>query len=112
MEIKDRMEQYRLAKSMTVQAFEEKCGFSNGSWAKPNDLSERFLLKFIKAFPEVDSDWLLRGEETEVLEKNRSEEVKMQELLGLCKSLVSNFQQRDEVMSQLVSMVNRMDKII
>ena len=31
------------------------------------------------------------------------------ELLQLCKSLVANYQQRDQVMGQLVSMVNNLD---
>lgn len=112
MEIKERIEQYRLAKGMTVQAFEKKCGFSNGSWAKSGDLSELFLIRFVNAFPEVAPSWLLKGEEEPELEQSQTgweDESKMRELLGLCKSLVTNYQQRDQVMGQLVSMVNNLD---
>ena len=110
MEIKDRIEQFRIANSMTVQAFEEKCCFSNGSWAKSGDLSERFLIRFVKAFPNVSTDWILKGEESAQLDDSRNEDVKMHELLSLCKSLVSNYQQRDEIMGQLVSMVKPREK--
>jgi hypothetical protein len=109
MEIKDRIEQFRKAKKMNVQTFEEKCGFSNGSWAKSADLSEKFLLKFVKAFPEVSPEWLLKGTETSRLERSRNDNGEMQELINLCKALVSNYQQRDEVMSKLISMVNQME---
>ena len=57
----------------------------------------------------VSGDWLLSGV-GEMLKRNihfekaNSENVN-KELLELCKSLIANFQQRDDVMDKLVSMV-------
>lgn len=109
MEIKDRMEQFRLANGLTVKAFEKACGIANGGWASVKDVSELNLIRFFKAFPDVDTNWLIKGEETIELENYRNDKLKMHELLNLCKSLVCNYQQRDEVMSQLVSMVKNME---
>lgn len=57
----------------------------------------------------VSGDWLLSGEGAMIkgdihFENINSENVN-KELLDLCKSLVANFQQRDDVMNKLVSMV-------
>ena len=57
----------------------------------------------------VSGDWLLSGEgemiRTDIRKMNISPENVNKELLELCKSLVANFQQRDDVMNKLVSMV-------
>lgn len=57
----------------------------------------------------VSGDWLLSGEgemiKADTHFENISSENVNKELLELCKSLVANFQQRDDVMNKLVSMV-------
>lgn len=72
------------------------------------------ILLILDAFPDVSAEWLLRGT-GEMTSKNtfaknysniKADDLDQQELLGLCKALVANYQQRDEVMAKLVSMVN------
>ena len=112
MEIKDRIDRYRLARGMTVQAFEEKCGLSNGTWARPANLREDTLLKILNAFPELDPDWVLRGDaskEQAILDSARNKDKDMKELLALCKSLIRGYQQQDKLMKELASMIERME---
>lgn len=111
MEIKDRMEQFRLEQGLTVQKFEKLCGFSNGGWAKSKELSEKNLIRFIRTYPEVDANWLLKGEEINVSSdfKDDLSNINVNELMSLCKSLIKNYQQRDEVMCQLTSMLTSTD---
>lgn len=56
----------------------------------------------------VSADWLLSGE-GEMLKKQHNVDTSLKysdkELIELCKLLVANFQQRDDVMNKLVSMV-------
>lgn len=63
MEIKDRMEQHRLQEGLSVQAFEKKLGVSNGTWKKAKSISEDVLIKFVRTFPDINSEWLLTGDE-------------------------------------------------
>lgn len=108
MEIKERMDEFREAKNLSDKAFEKIIGSSNGNWRKAKTVSEDVLLGFLESFPEVSAEWLLRGKGT--MTTSGDEQLPCNEkLLSLCKSLVNNYQQRDEVMSQLVSMVKRMD---
>lgn len=56
---------------------------------------------------DVDAMWLLTGK-GEMKRKTYFEPTKFNsELINLCKALIANYQQRDEVMSRLVSMVNQ-----
>ena len=61
----------------------------------------------------VSGDWLLSGEGEMIKSnthlENATHDSVNKELLELCKSLVSNFQQRDDVMNKLVSMVKGME---
>lgn len=60
--------------------------------------------------PNLSGDWLLSGEGS--IERNNTQNDNIQignsELVSLCKALVANYQQRDDVMGKLVSMVKRM----
>lgn len=62
MVIKDRINEFRQSKCLSIKAFEREIGVSNGSWKKTESLSEDVLLKTIERFPEIDAVWLLRGE--------------------------------------------------
>lgn len=61
----------------------------------------------------VSADWLLSGQGEMLSDKRSVENVSAasnnqpNELLTLCKALVTNYQQRDEVMNKLVSMVDK-----
>ena len=81
------------------------------NWLRRNTFDAELLYKGCK---NISADWLLSGEgnmisDTQfdnsqfVLQGNSSE------LIALCKSLVENFQQRDDVMSKLVSMVKGLE---
>ena len=61
----------------------------------------------------ISGDWLLSGEgdmckKEKSVENNCNKQNANTELLSLCKSLVESYQQRDDVMNKLVSMVNGM----
>lgn len=112
MEIKDRIDSYRNEKKITVQAFEKILNASNGSWEKAKSVSEEKIIRFTKLFPEVNPTWLVTGEGSMLLEDvqtSPSLNDKSVELLTLCKALIANYQQRDEVMAQLISMVKQME---
>ena len=61
----------------------------------------------------VSGDWLLSGEgemlKSDIHFENDSADSVNSELLNLCKLLVANFQQRDDVMNKLVSMIKGME---
>lgn len=61
----------------------------------------------------VSGDWLLSGEGKMIKSDTHFEDICPEnvnkELLELCKALVENYQQRDNVMNKLVSMVGRME---
>lgn len=65
----------------------------------------------------VSAEWLLSsGEDGEMIasetsgeRKQRTNNHQTEELLQLCKLLIANFQQRDIVVSQLMSMVKKME---
>jgi len=61
MGIKDRIDEFMSFKGLTVKAFEQEIGISNGLWAKAKTVSEDVLLKTIAHFPEINSGWLLKG---------------------------------------------------
>lgn len=113
MDIKDRIEQYRQSTGMTVQAFEKLCGLSNGTWNKSKEMKEATLIKFIESFPDVNTRWLLTGQggmnELEDSLTVQEPDSQSEELLQLCRALVNNYKQRDEVMSKLVSMVRSIE---
>ena len=65
-----------------------------------------YLKKIVNSL-DVDAMWLLTGN-GEMKRKTFVEPTMFNtELINLCKALISNYQQRDEVMSRLISMVNQ-----
>lgn len=109
MEIKDRIDEFIIAKGLSDKAFESKIGISNGLWRKAKSLSEDVLIKVIEHFPEINEVWLLRGYGNMIKTPDEQENLRTSELLHLCKSLVANYKQRDEVMGKLVSMVKGLE---
>lgn len=58
-------------------------------------------------FPDVSAAWLLSGEGDMFCNQQNAETRKSEnEILELCKQLVANYQQRDDVMNKLVSIIN------
>lgn len=53
----------------------------------------------------ISGDWLLSGEGEMLKQPSQNEHINS-ELLNLCKSLVANYQQRNEMMEQLISIIN------
>lgn len=90
MGIKDRIDEFISYKSLTVKAFEQEIGISNGLWSKAKTVSEDVLLKVILRYPELSSSWLLKGvgtmfgsdgAESEEIERLREENVRLREEL-------------------------------
>ena len=111
--INDRLQQLVNAYSDGNQAaFTERIGLPKGSLSnylnKPSKPGSDILEKIVNSL-DVDAMWLLTGK-GEMKRKEIPEPEKYnKKLLDLCKALVSNYQQRDEVMSKLISMVNQME---
>lgn len=61
MTIKDRIDEFISYKGLTVKAFEQEIGISNGLWAKAKSVSEDVLLKILGRYPQISSEWLLKG---------------------------------------------------
>ncbi|MDY6302393.1 MAG: hypothetical protein SPL96_10940 [Bacteroidales bacterium] len=61
--------------------------------------------------PNLSGDWLLSGEGPMIKDdkQNDNSQNDNSELITLCRSLVANYQQRDEVMGKLVSMVKGLE---
>lgn len=78
------------------------------AWIKRGTFNAELLFSKCEG---ISADWLLSGEgemlrsvsKQQTVDNNISMPYK--ELINLCKSLIENFQQRDEVMGKLVSMV-------
>lgn len=83
MEIKDRIQEFIDFKGFDIKAFEKEIGISNGSWAKPDTISEKVLLKVINRWPELNSSWILKGEGSMFLEENITSSNDMDELIRL-----------------------------
>lgn len=92
------------------KAFAEYIGLPPGSISnylnkdsKPGyDVLERIVNSL-----DVDAMWLLTGN-GEMRRKTFVETTPFNtELINICKALIANYQQRDEVMSRLISMVNQ-----
>ena len=84
MEIKDRIKQFMDIKGLTIKAFEKEIGSSNGSWSGAKTLSEDVLLKTLARFPELNSDWVLKGKgdmfsNDDVLTCNNEELIRLRE---------------------------------
>lgn len=77
------------------------------NWLKRNTLDYE---QVYSGCPNLSGDWLLSGEGDIIRQtsQNDNKQNGNKELLALCKSLVDNYQQRDDVMSKLVSMVRSM----
>lgn len=90
-----------------------KAKFAELIGAKPQTISawivrETFDAEQIYAHCEgVSGDWLLSKGEGNMLSKDRQivDASTNAELIQLCKQLVANYQQREDVMSKLVSML-------
>lgn len=81
------------------------------NWLKRNTFDAECVYRGCK---NVSADWLLCGEGEMVVDKQSvnsqfATPVNNSELISLCKSLVANYQQRDDVMGKLVSMVRGME---
>lgn len=73
------------------------------NWLKRNTFDAEQLYKTCKG---VSADWLLSGEGDMIRNsQNGDSHIVNTELVSLCKSLVANYQQRDDVMSKLVSII-------
>ena len=66
------------------------------------------LVKIVNSL-DVDANWLLTGKGDMKRKEIPDPLLFNQKLLEVCKSLIANYQQRDEVMAQLISMVKQME---
>lgn len=81
------------------------------NWLKRNTFDAEQLYKGCK---NVSADWLLSGEGEMIRDtQNDNSQIVSQssnpEIIALCKVLVENYQQRDDVMNKLVSMIKQIE---
>ena len=109
--INDRLNQIKIAYfGGNQRAFAAHIGLPPGSISnylnkdsKPgSDVLERIVNSL-----DVDAMWLLTGKGEMKRNSFADPTIFNTELIDLCKALISNYQQRDEVMARLVSMVNQ-----
>ena len=61
--VKERLKEFIKFKGITMKSFEERCGLSTGYvTSMRKGFGERKLNNVLKAFPELNRDWLLFGE--------------------------------------------------
>lgn len=73
MSIKDRIILFTKYKQISVKAFEDKCGMSNGYVnAMRKGLGTEKLNNVLTAFPDINRDWLLYGEGDMLLPSDHS----------------------------------------
>lgn len=74
------------------------------NWIKRNTLDYE---QVYSGCPNLSGDWLLSGKGSieRLSTQNDNIQIGNPELVSLCKALVANYQQRDDVMGKLVSMV-------
>jgi len=73
------------------------------AWLKRNTFNAELIYEKCEG---VSADWLLSGEGEMLKEQHNVDSVRSdKKLIELCKLLVENYQQRDEVMSKLISWV-------
>lgn len=74
------------------------------AWLKRNTYNAELIYE---KFPDVSAAWLLSGE-GDMISNQQNVEIRKSdnEILELCKQLVANYQQRDDVMNKLVSIIN------
>ena len=79
------------------------------AWIKRGTFNAELLFEKLNG---VSAEWLLTGEGNMLKDEQQNVDVAVdyrdKELIGLCKLLVKNYQQRDDVMGKLVSMVNKL----
>lgn len=78
------------------------------NWIKRNTIDYDMVYKGCK---NLSGDFLLSGEGDIIRQNTHSVNIpEKEELLPLCKSLIENYQQRDEIIVKLVSMVENAEK--
>ena len=109
--INDRLNQIKNAYFDGIQsAFAAHIGLPAGSMSNYLNKDSKpgcdVLEKIVNSL-DVDAMWLLTGN-GEMKRKTFVEPTMFNtDLINLCKALIANYQQRDEVMSRLISMVNQ-----
>lgn len=79
------------------------------AWIKRSTFNAELIFEKCEG---VSAEWLLTGRGDMLKEQQNVDVLQSRsdkELIGLCKLLVANYQQRDEVMGKLVSMVEEME---
>lgn len=63
MGVKERLSEFIASKCLTVKAFEEQSGLSNGTVAKVGEnIRKTTLARISKSFPDLNINWVLTGE--------------------------------------------------
>lgn len=101
---KSRLLEFLEFKGIKKAEFYKQTGLSNGFLDKNNNISSDNIEIIISCYEELDLYWLITGK-GEMIKISIPPLSMNTELLDLCKSLVANYQQRDDVMSKLVSII-------
>jgi len=102
----DRIEQFIEYLGISVRAFEQKIGASNGLIRKAitnkSDIQSKWITSIVDSFPQINSDWLLAGK-GEMLKENINNPVDKDNQTILSESKEPNINKSDIDVSDLES---------
>lgn len=106
----ERLKEYLDAKEITVAAFERAAGLSNASFRKTlqsgKGIGTDKLENILSIYPDLSAEWLLRGNGPMLCGGDKMTDNK---LFEICKKLVTLFEQKDQVINDLIEAVRSID---
>ena len=111
MMVLERLKEFIDSQGITIASFEKAVGLSNSSFRKAlqsgNGIGSDKLENILKVYPDLSSEWLLRGEGPMLRSEAAPSDMK---LLELCKRLVEIFAEKEETIQELASAIKTLDK--
>ena len=111
MMVLERLKEFIDSQGITIASFEKVVGLSNSSFRKAlqsgNGIGSDKLENILKVYPDLSSEWLLRGEGHMLRSEAAPSDMK---LLELCKRLVEIFAEKEETIQELASAIKTIDK--
>lgn len=123
MNLNERLKEFIASKRLSISEFERICGLSNGYVKKcTTSVGKRGLGDIRRAFPDLNTDWLLTGEgemlrpsaiqtnqngdniHGQTITVNKSETEKFLEALATCHEII---RKKDEQIDKLLNMLNK-----
>lgn len=92
-----RIREFLEENGIPLSAAEKVCGFANGFMSAGGEMGTDKLRVFIENYPNADLYYIVMGVKSDSSCNN--------ELMSLCRELVGTYQQQNDLMKKLVSLV-------